>query len=704
MPDHNLYKYYRYLVENPDVLDSGKESNNQQKEIGATRSEGLSLLGSVYGSGDEEDEEAMQQSLVADKLDVTLQQDSIIEDTCNTKKTMESCHSDGNNDILPKPSSVFAKNLAAGFSSECTKANASYSDESSKETPVSTTASHGQADRDTEMILEPPSFLKSVIEKMVEFISRNGKEFEAIIVNQDRTAGRFPFLLPSNPYHKYYLKELEAAQQGKLLDKDSDLEKPSKNTHSKEMEKTRQGKSKSDGDSSRRSSGKIVTNHEKGPLDLEKKGKLQLVFGSSKKDANDNRALKPISLETAALAVQAATRKHSGIQIGLKGTQEVKDENKEGGVSVDAAAAIVMAATRGIRKPSQNGLPESTNSKEGLRERLLRNCLDETNSNKHAVSSSNGVAYQELSNILTNWNNKVGSGKCLSPDIPAISGSDVKLDDAKNSHDDTAAKQIVKAAMNAASNEADSSEACMSREEKIKAERLKRARLFAALLKNEEQDAGHSDNPSTTGPTVSIQNESKAPSNLPKGRVSDSSIRENDSSHTVAPDIAKDHRTSSRLKHLREERDRRRHHHHHHRKHSRSDHASREDESDDSSRKHKYDSKRKHKHSKEDRDHRSRHRESESRRSPDPEHKKHKHGHHSKSRDRDSVRKHENRGLNQSNSHKSRDSSLVSGQESALKINSAADTEATGPSSSTGTTEVPDDLRAKVRAMLLANM
>jgi hypothetical protein len=64
-----------------------------------------------------------------------------------------------------------------------------------------------------EMILEPPSFMKRTMEKIVEFILTNGKEFEAKLIEQDRATGRFPFLLSSNPYHSYYLKFLQETQE-----------------------------------------------------------------------------------------------------------------------------------------------------------------------------------------------------------------------------------------------------------------------------------------------------------------------------------------------------------------------------------------------------------------------------------------------------------------------------------------------------------
>ncbi|KAK2991705.1 hypothetical protein RJ640_019497 [Escallonia rubra] len=41
----------------------------------------------------------------------------------------------------------------------------------------------------------------------------NGKQFEAVLAEQDSAHERFPFLLPSNQYHPYYLKALQNAQE-----------------------------------------------------------------------------------------------------------------------------------------------------------------------------------------------------------------------------------------------------------------------------------------------------------------------------------------------------------------------------------------------------------------------------------------------------------------------------------------------------------
>ncbi|KAK2978677.1 hypothetical protein RJ640_013870, partial [Escallonia rubra] len=53
----------------------------------------------------------------------------------------------------------------------------------------------------------------SLKSKQVEFILKNGKQFEAVLAEQDSAHGRFSFLLPSNQYHPYYLKALQNAQK-----------------------------------------------------------------------------------------------------------------------------------------------------------------------------------------------------------------------------------------------------------------------------------------------------------------------------------------------------------------------------------------------------------------------------------------------------------------------------------------------------------
>ena len=52
--DHHLHEYYRYLVQHPELLRPVSGSNAESKSMGG---EGLSLLGSAYGSGDDDDDD-----------------------------------------------------------------------------------------------------------------------------------------------------------------------------------------------------------------------------------------------------------------------------------------------------------------------------------------------------------------------------------------------------------------------------------------------------------------------------------------------------------------------------------------------------------------------------------------------------------------------------------------------------------------------
>jgi hypothetical protein len=57
---------------------------------------------------------------------------------------------------------------------------------------------------------------KRVIDKMVEFIARNGRHFEEAVRKKDETEGRFPFLVQGDPHHAYYAYQLERALDKKV--------------------------------------------------------------------------------------------------------------------------------------------------------------------------------------------------------------------------------------------------------------------------------------------------------------------------------------------------------------------------------------------------------------------------------------------------------------------------------------------------------
>ncbi|KAJ6754147.1 SPLICING FACTOR SUPPRESSOR OF WHITE-APRICOT-like protein [Salix purpurea] len=216
-------------------------------------------------------------------------------------------------------------------------------------------------------ILEPPSDLKRVVEKIVEFILRNGKEFEAVLVQQDTKHGRFPFLLPSNQYHPFYLNALHKAQESRPSGTGFISEKLDSSAHG-------MGKKTVLEKSDALSMSDI-------PYDCNRKEKFKMVIGKSKKDGQDppSKATPP--------------------QVG---------------VSVDAAAAILQAATKGVKNPRLEILSKT---------------------------SINGI----------------------------IQGP--------NTESGRSMRAIAQTAAIAAACEADSSEASLTKEQKLKAERLKRAKI-----------------------------------------------------------------------------------------------------------------------------------------------------------------------------------------------------------------------------------
>jgi hypothetical protein len=119
-------------------------------------------------------------------------------------------------------------------------------------------------------------------------------------------------------------------------------------------------------------------------------------------------------------------------------------------VTADEAAAIVMAATRGLGSvdPQSNTLKDRSGIS-GI---------------KDPGAVSKPVSYSEAGTSLTS------SGQ------PKTEGTGI-IDD------DWIANTIAKAVAVAASKEADSSEASMTNEQKLKAERLRRARMFTAIIK-----------------------------------------------------------------------------------------------------------------------------------------------------------------------------------------------------------------------------
>ncbi|GAV81965.1 Surp domain-containing protein/DRY_EERY domain-containing protein [Cephalotus follicularis] len=386
MPDHHLHTYFRFLVDHQELLN-GKSVEVENKADGGGGA--LSLLGSVYGSGEDEDGatenaqelENFESKEVVDAGNVTVSGGSEqMESSVNvaekeevSKHALSSMNEKAH--FIKRNGSI--STVKVGTKSE-TKKGALGSLSAAYTSQTSTLSSSSKVEPS---VVEPPSDLKRVVDKIVEFILKNGKQFEAVLVEQDIKHGRFPFLLPSSLYHPYYLKVLQKAEESKLLGKSFTSEKhggtglglDKKSAITKECDAL----------------GSDI------PYESDRKEKFKMVIGKSRKDGQD-----PPS----------------------------KPSRPQVGVSVDAAAAaaILRAATRGVRNPNLEIL---------------------------AKTAFNGTSQGPSSE----------------------GGSSVSV---------PAAKAIAKSVAVTAASEADSSEALLTNEQKLKAERLRRAKIFAAMLRN----------------------------------------------------------------------------------------------------------------------------------------------------------------------------------------------------------------------------
>ncbi|KAF3620401.1 putative splicing factor, suppressor of white-apricot -like protein isoform X2 [Capsicum annuum] len=420
MPDHALHAYFRFLVDHPELLQSdsdlntqgeGKNTSNEHKEhdgVGGA----LSMLGSVYGFG--EDEEPANGDDPGSRVSSAPVDVSDISNISRPLERAESSSKAFENGVREKDEKVSTHSLRSGKDKEKTPAmktnnliSASKSG-SRRSTRKEDNSSSLAASKKTKLdisglgamtkpgpLVEPPSELKKLIDKIVEFILKNGKQFESTLMEQDSKHGRFPFLLPSNQYHPYYLKVLQRAQESKVHGSE-------KRSSLKGSDSTSLGSAENDL-----------------PYVYDKKEKFKMVIGKSKKETQDSSA-------------------------------RASQQEVEVGVDAAAAAAILQAATRGIKKPNLSII--SGSSKNG-------------DSQGH---SSDGAQASSFSNVP--------------PRGPSIVGqkSDKRME---HSVSIPKVKEIAKSAAAEAAGEADSSEAHLSKEQKLKAERLRRAKMFVALLK-----------------------------------------------------------------------------------------------------------------------------------------------------------------------------------------------------------------------------
>jgi hypothetical protein len=213
MPDHHLHSYFRHLVDHPQVLKDRADADNVDKGYKVVNSEtehtpsggALSLLGTAYDSEDDEGSTLPASSKGIDpenRTSTVVQGHKKPPDNEELRKGQTLMAEAEVKPILTKKNPVLTgNNLVAA------------QQEKAKDTALKSQNTKSVLTETKDMILEPPSFMKHTMAKIVEFILRNGKEFEGKLIDQDRTKGRFPFLLSSNPYHSYYLKMLQETQE-----------------------------------------------------------------------------------------------------------------------------------------------------------------------------------------------------------------------------------------------------------------------------------------------------------------------------------------------------------------------------------------------------------------------------------------------------------------------------------------------------------
>ncbi|KAL5101279.1 hypothetical protein RYX36_005606 [Vicia faba] len=404
MPDHHLHPYFRFLVDHQELLNIEKvdadSALNQNRSQGLDQTGGaLSLLGSVYGYGEDEDGTTentsdLERNTHVGVVDVaTTYASTVIEKAESSSDAAKKDESISRKQIPFKEIvPVIKRNQSIGNVKTVTSGKAKTGDilDSGSNAANKSQTSLRSTDKIELPVVEPPSDIKIVIERIVEFILKNGRPFEAVLAEQDRAHGRFPFLLPSNRYHTYYLKVLQTAEESKLPGKGYQKYNPAGRTR----DNNRAAYEEND-------------------------NKFKMDIGNLKKGG------------------QEPTPKDSQSQTTVN-------------IHAAAAAAILQAATRGIKRPNLEIFSKtSSGNGQGL------------GSDGRNLSSSGSLPSSQQQGFVQHHN------------LSAEASASVPV-----------AKAIAEKVAIAAAGEADSSEAHMTKEQKLKAERLKRAKMFAAMIKS----------------------------------------------------------------------------------------------------------------------------------------------------------------------------------------------------------------------------
>jgi len=381
-------------------------------------------------------------------------------------------------------------------------------------------------------------------------------------------------------------------------------------------------------------------------LDLQRKEKFKMVIGS-KKESND-QLLKPV---------------------------------RQSGATADEAAAIVLAATRG-RSPATAFQNTSV-----------------ADSDTAQASSIGSLSLHKPDKTISNPPGSNGEASDV-----AVAAANVAV-----------ATIVAKTAALATAGEADSSEASLTKEQKLKAERLKRAKMFAAMIKSGVQpttqlvNSSGTPNESVMPSTVGSNHEEREGSSVPfdaeaSGRERNyrkkqhSRSKDNEEADEGHKHSRKKHRSADDHKHHRDK-EYRHHDDHKHRKdkesrhhHSRSHHKHHNSDSEDEPR-----------YEESDRHHHRRHQHYSASESEDRHEKssRHRHRKHDLADDEDRNKSRKHRRKQRSPSEKRDEIEEGEVCEKSFRRSEEAGAATGLDAKPSDVTEVPSDLRAKIRAMLL---
>ncbi|KAG6530761.1 hypothetical protein ZIOFF_004519 [Zingiber officinale] len=409
MPDHHLHEYFRFLVDHPQLLNNDATSEKtqdkekleeQNKDMLPPRSGALSLLGSVYGSIEDDDDTnatGCTNPSIADNAPSSHSSEQAL-------KTLE-----GHNKIKTTNSYVVPKDMTSTRKKLATRSMINFACRiNGKEFEAILVEQDKSIRRGLNFMAKPPYYQGSGILGIHLCLSKRAQEFSSMIFEFLIRTRVFVFGANSLSFYQFEL----ALIKGNARSKNKGRNEVSEAAHCRSSDMS-----------------------EEWFYDPHRKEKFKMVIGGSKKEKHDQDSNRPT----------------------------------QSGASVDEAAAIVLAVTRGVSPANARQHVAAPDSTLGL-------------SQREALLGSSAGSFSSLpdQDSMPKRGSSYEAGTSLH-----LSGLDPPSKRASRTVDDVwIAKAIAKTAALAASREADSSEASLTKEQKLKAERLKRARMFSAMIKS----------------------------------------------------------------------------------------------------------------------------------------------------------------------------------------------------------------------------